>query len=207
MLTKLLTISLMHWVVLVTPGVNFVLLLQLTASGRRSTALAAVVGITCATFIWALLAVLGVGVIFSSHSALRYFMQCLGGLYLCWIAYKMWGSTNAATAVQQLDLTHAQAFRRGFLTNILNPKPAVFFGSVFLTIFPQNPSFTLIVLTVAMVYFNAVIWHVFLALAFSHSRVQSVYDRFRTPLNRISATVIAAFGGKLLITTLAEIRR
>jgi threonine efflux protein len=207
MLTALLTISLMHWVVLVTPGVNFVLLLQLTAGGKRSTALAAVAGITCATFIWALLAVLGVGVIFASHSALRLSMQCFGGMYLCWVAWKLWSSTTGTATAQRLELTHAQAFVRGFITNILNPKPAVFFGSVFLTIFPQNPSLTLIVLSVVMLYVNAVVWHAFLALAFSHSRVQSVYARFRTPLNRTSAAIIAGFGGRLVLTTWAEIRR
>jgi threonine efflux protein len=207
MLTALLTISLLHWVVLVTPGVNFVLLLQLTAGGKRSTALAAVAGITCATFIWALLAVLGVGVIFASHSALRLCMQCLGGLYLCWVAWKLWDSTNATPTAQRLELTHSQAFVRGFITNILNPKAAVFFGSVFLTIFPQNPNLPLIVLSVVMVYVNALVWHAFLALAFSQPRMQSVYARFRTPLNRISATVITGFGGRLVINTLAEIRR
>ena len=202
--STLLIIFLMHWVVLLTPGVNFVLLLQLTATGTRSTALAAVAGITSATFIWALLAVFGVGIIFAAHPALRLGVQVAGGAYLLWVAWKLWHSKATASEENALDYTHAKAFRVGFATNILNPKPAVFFGSVFVNAFPQNPSAVLIVISVVMVYCNAVVWHAFLALAFSQSRVQGVYLRFRTHLNRLASLVIAGFGGRLLLSTFSE---
>ena len=56
-------------------------------------AFAAVAGITCATLVWALLAVLGVGVIFAAHPSIRFALQCVGGVYLGWVGLKLWRST------------------------------------------------------------------------------------------------------------------
>ena len=46
----------------------------------------AVVGMTTATFIWAALAVAGVGAVFAAHPSLRQGAQLLGGLYLLALA-------------------------------------------------------------------------------------------------------------------------
>ena len=71
MLQALITIALLHWAVLLIPGFNFVLIGQLAAGGTRRTALAAVVGMTSATLIWASMAVAGVGAVFAAHPYLR----------------------------------------------------------------------------------------------------------------------------------------
>ena len=82
MMPTLLTIAVLHWAVLILPGFNFLLIGQLAASGRRSTAMAAVVGMTTATLLWALLAVAGVGIVFTAHPVIRQLAQVAGGLYL-----------------------------------------------------------------------------------------------------------------------------
>ena len=71
MLSALASIAVLHWAVLLVPGFNFVLIGQLAASGQRRSAFAAVAGMTLGTLTWALLAVLGVGVVFAAHPALR----------------------------------------------------------------------------------------------------------------------------------------
>ncbi|MEQ6437784.1 LysE family transporter [Comamonas sp. w2-DMI] len=90
---------------------------------------------------------------------LRVVVQCAGGLYLFYVAVRLWRS-------QQIDATGAAdgvsplaAFRMGFLTNILNPKSALFFGSVFATALPSNPSAELLAASVALVLVNALVWH------------------------------------------------
>jgi threonine efflux protein len=95
MLTTFLTIAILHWVALVTPGVNFVLILQLAAGSPRSVSLSAAAGITTVTFLWALLAILGMGAAFSAHPALRQALQIAGGAYLCYVAWKLWRSPAA----------------------------------------------------------------------------------------------------------------
>ena len=76
MLTTLLAISLLHWIVLVTPGANVLVVVNMAASGQRKAACFAAAGVTTVAGIWSALAVMGVGAIFgpahfASLSAVR----------------------------------------------------------------------------------------------------------------------------------------
>ena len=98
MLTTLLTVALLHWLVLITPGANVLLISQLAASGHRASACHAGVGISVVAAVWALLAIIGVNSLFALHPALRLTVQIAGGIYLCYIAYKMWRASSPAEA-------------------------------------------------------------------------------------------------------------
>ncbi|MBN8488810.1 MAG: LysE family transporter, partial [Burkholderiales bacterium] len=160
MLNALATIAVLHWAVLLVPGFNFVLLGQLAASGQRDRALAAVVGMTLGTLSWALLAVLGVGVVFAAHPLLREAVQVAGGLYLLQLAWKLWASAGATPAQAQAGvLSRRAAARVGFTTAMLNPKIALFYGSVFATALPPQPAPLLQAAAVVLVFANSVLWH------------------------------------------------
>ena len=206
MFSVLLTIALLHWVVLLVPGVNFFLIGQLAASGQRSTACAAALGVTTVTLTWAILAILGIGIVFNAHPALRQAFQLAGGAYLGYLALKLWRAKATQVSQQPLKIGRWGAFRLGFVTNVLNPKTALFFGSVFASVLPANPSVFMIATAVALVYFNALVWHLFLALAFSHPPIQTAYGRHRNNFNKVSGALLGAFGTRLLWTTLQEFR-
>ena len=200
MLATLLAITLLHWIVLVTPGANVIVMVNMAASGQRKAACFAAAGVTTVAGIWSALAVMGVGAIFLALPTLRVVVQCAGGLYLFYVAVRLWRS-------QQIDATGAAdrvspvaAFRMGFLTNILNPKSALFFGSVFATALPPNPSAELLAASVALVLVNALVWHLFLAVAFAATPIQNAYARQRQRLNKIASVLVGFFGVRLLVT-------
>ena len=206
MFTALLTLVLLHWIVLVTPGANVLLVSQLAASGYRRSACYAGLGISVVAVTWALLALLGVNALFAALPKLRLALQVAGGIYLCYVAVRLWRAGISATVQQSELLAPWAAFRLGFLTNIMNPKSALFFGSVFATALPQAPSASLLAAATALVFVNALLWHTFLALAFSHLRVQAAYTRQRRLLNRIAGAMVGAFGLRLLVATANEVR-
>jgi threonine efflux protein len=206
MISTLLTIGFLHWLVLLLPGANFLLVGQLAASGKRTTACAAAFGVTTVTFTWATLAILGIGLVFSAHPAWRQALQLAGGVYLCHLGWKLWRSRGITTKNADIQLSNGAAFRLGFITNILNPKTALFFGSVFATALPANASLALVVSAIALVYINALVWHLFLALAFSHPRVQTAYARHTALFSKLAGVLVGAFGAKLIVATLQEFR-
>ena len=206
MLTSLVAIAVLHWVVLVTPGANVLVVSQLAASGHRRAACFAALGVTVVAVVWASLAVLGVHAVFAAHPQLRAMLQVAGGLYLCYVAVRLWRSGVAAQQVGHVELAAFAAFRLGFLTNILNPKSALFFGSVFATALPAEPAEPLVAAAVAVVFVNALVWHLFLALAFSQPGIQAAYARQRRTLSRVASALVGAFGIRLLLSTLAEAR-
>ncbi len=206
MLASLIAIALLHWAVLLVPGFNVVLLAQLAGGQSRATALAAVAGMTTATFVWASLAVIGIGAVFSTQPMLRQAAQIAGGLYLLYLAFNLWRSGASVASVQQGTLSSSAAFRVGFMTSALNPKIALFYGSVFATALPPSPSWVHVASAVALVYFNSVVWHTSLAVAFSQKAVQRAYLRNFARLTKVSGAVVGAFGLRLIVGTLQELR-
>ncbi len=206
MLTTLLTIALLHWLALITPGANVILISQLAASGHRQSACIAGIGISVVAVIWALLAILGINALFTAHARLRLAVQFAGGVYLCYIAYKLWRSGMTAGAQHAAQIKPWAAFRLGFITNITNPKTALFFGSVFAAALPVEPGTALLTAAVALVFVNALTCNIILALAFSHPLVQAGYDRQRKWLNRIAAGIVGAYGLRLLYVTASDVQ-
>ena len=206
MLPSLLAIAVLHWAVLIIPGFNFVLIGQLAAGGSRRQAMSAVAGMTMATLAWASLAVAGVGVVFTAHPSVRLIAQSAGGLYLLHLAYKLWRAGGEVTASAPPVLGSVAAFRAGFTTSALNPKIALFYGSVFATSLPADPSLILVVLAVLLVFANSVIWHSSLALLLSHPNVQRAYLRHNRALNRLSGVLVGVYGARLIAATVNEVR-
>jgi len=206
MLASLAAIAVLHWVVLLIPGFNFVLIGQLAAGESRRAAMSAVAGMTTATLVWASLAVAGVGLIFTAHPSLRLAAQVVGGLYLLQLAYKLWRSGDVAASAAPPVMDSTQAFRVGFTTSALNPKIALFYGSVFVTSMPADPPAVLVLLAVLLVYANSVVWHSALALLLSRPGVQRAYLRHNRTLNRVSALLVGAYGARLLGAAVNEIR-
>lgn len=206
MIATLLTIALLHWVVLVTPGANVLLVSQLAASGHRGRACYAGLGVAVVAVVWALLAMLGIQALFAALPALRLALQIAGGVYLCHVALRLWRAGAPAAGMQHALAGRWSAFRLGFLTNIMNPKSALFFGSVFATALPRDADASLLAAAVLLVFVNAACWHTALALAFSHPRIQAGYARQRRRLNRLAGVLVGAFGLRLLAAAVQEVR-
>lgn len=204
MIAALFTIAVLHWAVLLVPGLNFVLIGQLAAGGSRRAALAAVVGMTTGTLMWALLAVAGVGALFSAHPVLRQVAQVAGGMYLLVLARNLWRSGRVAPSAPDRVQSALAAFRAGFFTSLLNPKIALFYGSVFATALPADPPARMVAASVALVYANSWVWHGALALALSSPGVQNAYSARYRALTRGSAVLVGAFGLRLLVTALQD---
>jgi threonine efflux protein len=202
----LLSIAFLHWVALITPGPNTLVVSNLAATGSRRTAICAALGVTVVAGIWSTLAALGINAIFTAHQILRMIVQIAGGCYLLYLGLLFWRTSAMGSKSSQLQLSPFAAFRMGFLTNFMNPKSVLFFSSVFATAIPSNPSDTLVASVIAMAIVNAFVWHMMLAMAFSHRRVQAAYARGRRTIGRTAGVLVGAFGLRLLITAAAHCR-
>ncbi len=206
MFTTLISIWLLQVAVMLSPGANVLLITQLAASDRTKSAAFATLGLAVGAAIWATSAVLGVNVLFQAFPAMRLALQIAGGLYLLHVASRLWRSGSAASSGPAAPVSALAAFRLGFLTNITNPKSALFFSSVFASAFPPHPDSLLQVSAVAMVVVNVLCWHLLLAFTFSRERVRAAYARSRTAANRIASAVVGALGLGLLVASLREAR-
>ncbi len=106
-----------------------------SVSQGRPAAFAALLGVQVGIYCHALLAAFGLSQLMlavpAAYDAIRY----AGAAYLLFLAWKAFRSSGAmlAPAMGGRSLSFAAAFRQGLLTNLLNPKVALFV----LALFPQ----------------------------------------------------------------------
>lgn len=201
-----MTIWLVHVAAMVSPGPNFLLVSQLAASDRGRSAGFAALGVTLGALVWVTAAVLGINAVFKLFPGLRLVLQLIGGMYLLYVAVRLWRSNGPDLKRVVTRVPNAAAFRLGLLTNITNPKSALFFGSVFAACFPPAPSSLLQLCVVVMIVANALCWHMLLAWMFSRPRVRAAYARVRTTANRVASAAVGALGLGLLVATVRQAR-
>ncbi len=189
----------MHIAALASPGANMLLVSQMAASGHSDNARFAGLGISLGAGLWATLVVLGGGVAFQTFPALRLVLQIVGGLYLIYLAARVWRSEQATADQPPPAVSRATAFRLGLLATATNPKAALFYG-VFAAMLPAEAPQSVRWVAVAIIVINATLWYMGLAWFFSRQRVRAAYADASTLASRITAILFGAFGVGLLLS-------
>jgi threonine/homoserine/homoserine lactone efflux protein len=117
-----------------TPGVDLLLTVGRTLGGGARAGIAAAFGIGAGCIVHALAAAFGLAALLVLHPRALLLVQWAGGAYLFWLgaqllrsAWRDRGGAPAAVAGATRDRPLAEHFRAGLLTNVLNPKVALFF--------------------------------------------------------------------------------
>jgi threonine/homoserine/homoserine lactone efflux protein len=127
------------FVLLITPGPDMAFIVATGATEGRRPALWAATGIALAMFAHAVFAAAGVAAIVATSPMAFDFIRYGGAAYLIFLAYKSFRAKPFEAGVQSTSRSPLENFRRGFLTNLLNPK-AILFSGVFLPQF-ASPAF------------------------------------------------------------------
>jgi threonine/homoserine/homoserine lactone efflux protein len=187
----------------ISPGPAFAVVSQRSLAAGRKVGLAAALGCTAGLATWLVATVVGLTVIVAKFAWLYTALKIVGGLFLLYLAYKLWQHARDPIHVPMPGLTVAEtpwkAFRTGVLTQLANPKALAFCGSVLITILP--PDMPLWMKAVVPVVGTAVegAWWIFVALAFSTSRFRRGYASIKTALDRAMGATLGVLGTKLLL--------
>lgn len=115
-----------------TPGVDFLLTVSRTLQGGVRAGVMAALGINAGCVVHALAAAFGLAALMAVHPGAFRAVQWAGAAYLVWLGLGMlrqaWQSPpDAGAAVDTTPRSAWADFRGGLLTNVLNPKVALFF--------------------------------------------------------------------------------
>ena len=115
-----------------TPGVDLLLTVSRTLQGGARAGAAAALGVSSGCVVHALAAAFGLAALLAVSSAAFAAIKWLGAAYLLWLAWGMaraaWrGGAGAAAPGPAAPRSAWADFRTGLVTNVLNPKVALFF--------------------------------------------------------------------------------
>ena len=169
-------------------------LATLSLSRGWHTGLAAVAGVALGLSVYGLAAALGLAAIIE-HSTILYETLRWGGVaYLLWLAWEGWSTADeAASRAGTQDHELAAAFRRGLITNLLNPKAAIFYVAV-LPEFIDLPAGHIVAqtLTLSAIYMSiATAIHTLIVLSASRLRGFVADPRRLRPVRRVLALTLA----------------
>ncbi|HAP47493.1 MAG TPA: lysine transporter LysE [Afipia sp.] len=127
----LLAFALTCLVIEITPGPNMAYLAALSLSQGVRAGIAAVAGIALGLAIYGVAASLGLSAIIDNSRFLYETLRWGGVAYLLWLAWEAW-TAEREVSPETVDggINPWTAFRRGLITNLLNPKAAVFYVAV-----------------------------------------------------------------------------
>lgn len=108
-----------------TPGPNMGYLAVLSLNAGKRAGFATVAGIASGLFIIGMLAALGMAEMIAASPSLLSGIHICGVAYLFWLAWRSWH--DDAELSPDIVSANARYFRRGLITNILNPKAIVFY--------------------------------------------------------------------------------
>lgn len=137
-------------IVIMTPGQDTALSLRNTMAGGRSAGIATAAGVATGQFVWAVSAALGLVALLAAAETLFALIKYAGAAYL--IILGIQSLRSALTGSAQKDgrgnlrasdrLPASKAFTQGVVSNLGNPKMAIFFASLLPQFVPQGaPAF------------------------------------------------------------------
>jgi threonine/homoserine/homoserine lactone efflux protein len=199
----LLAFTLIAFLTVITPGLDSMLVLRHSLVGGRRSGLAVVAGINVGCVVWATASLVGLTALLTASRWAYDAVRIAGAAYLVWLgASTMWRTFTRRTAgepaVAVTKSGHWQAFRAGLVTNLLNPKPGVFYMSLLPQFLPGGSAnaawgvlLVAIHLTIGLIWLPVIVWTA------AKARNLFLRQRFRRWLDRLTATVLIGLGIKL----------
>ncbi|KMJ57465.1 amino acid transporter LysE [Bacillus sp. LL01] len=196
----------MSILLIILPGPDTAIATKNTLSAGRTGGLKTISGTFCAILIHTIAAVVGLSAIIVKSAFLFSVFKYVGAIYLVYLGVKtIWAlrnkkseNLNESTATNKYG--NQSYFKQGFLTNMLNPKVAVFF----LTFLPQFVDtgtstigpFLLMGLTYAIL---TAIWFVLYIYLVNQISAFMKKPRTTTVIESITGAVLIGFGVKLAL--------
>jgi threonine/homoserine/homoserine lactone efflux protein len=187
---------------IITPGQDTFFILGRSLAGGRGAGIAAALGVSAGTVVHTILAALGLSALLATSPYAFMAVKFAGAAYLIYIGVRALLSraqgipgANGAAADGKWS-----AFRQGVLTNLLNPKVALFFLALLPQFIDAASSYKVAAFVALGLSFVAmgVVWCVMLAVA--AAKLRGAFLRrpsMATVLNKVAGAVFIGLGLKL----------
>ncbi len=192
-------------VVVVTPGVDTALVTRNALLYGRAPAVATAVGVNVGIAFWTVAASVGLAAVVAASAEAFTAIKLAGAIYLVSLGFQAIRASRPAghdrvELAPRAPITRRVGFRQGLVSNLLNPKIAVFFTSL-LPQFVGSGGVIGVRLALLGALFNVigVVWLLSYAVAAARGRALLSRPRVRRLLDGLSGIVLVALGARLAL--------
>ncbi|KEA65632.1 L-lysine permease [Marinobacterium lacunae] len=198
-----ITVAIAHFLALLSPGPDFVLVVKSALKGNRKNAIGVALGIATANAVYIGLCIVGVGAILSTSVSLMIALKVIGGLFLMYIAYHALKAPKNAyqnVSVTSDNITEfslfsfSKEFLTGFLSGILNPKNLLFYLSLFTVALTPDVSLQFKILLGTWMTAVVFLWDVSIIYLLSKSGVRKKFTKMSFYIDKVTGVILGAIG-------------
>ncbi|CAM2935886.1 LysE family translocator [Vibrio ordalii] len=214
-LSILVTLAGVHFMALLSPGPDVALVVQNATRYGRKTGVFIALGLSCGILIHSLLSLTGISYLVHQQPTLFAVVQLAGGSYLFYLGFGALKSTYSHwRSPQAVDLNNErhrlidnqrQAFSRGFITNLFNPKALVFFISLMSSLVPVGMSFSGKSIALLILWGIFFIWFSILAWMLSTARLQKRLQSLTVYIDGVCGVIFTLIGGLILLQAMLSL--
>ena len=193
---------------IVSPGPNFLLVVETALGGSRRAALYTALGVATGSGLFAAAGLVGLLLIVTTLPHFATALSLLGGGYLAWLGLNMIGKALRPQHQRAAELPSAaapgplRAYRTGLFTNLTNPKAWAFYFSLFtLVMAPGAPLWEKSFLNLAM-FLISFAWYGCVALFITDRRIQPLFLRAQPLFQGLLGGLLTLLGGRLALSAL-----
>jgi len=193
--------------IIIVPGPDFALVTKNTITYGKEGGFKTVAGIVTALFIHTLLATCGLSALIMKSAVLFSILKLIGAIYLIYLAIHSFRSALKRQRSQLVkeEWTHhcktkPKNFKEGFLTNIFNPKVAVFFLSFLPQFISKDEHHFLQFLALGVIFIAlSVIWYFFYISLIKRLNAFMQTEKVSKAMEVITGTVLLGFGIRMVL--------
>ena len=192
-----LAASFLLWI---TPGQDTIYIIARSISQGRMAGIVSALGVGTGAFIHAILATAGVSIIILTSPFLFLLVKTIGGLYLIYLGLNALFSQSTLNSDTKIENTKLiKIYSQGVITNVLNPKVALFF----IAFLPQFANVNAITSSLLFLGFSFVvggtIWCLIIAcFASSFSSIIRQSNTIQNCIGKITGVVYIGLGLNVL---------
>jgi threonine/homoserine/homoserine lactone efflux protein len=183
---------------ILSPGPSIIAATQMALSQGRDRAMPYGLGLAFGASLWCLFALSGLAVAFQIYPALFTAAKILGGLYLIYMAFGLWRRAHAPLP-QAADGRFGRGFGGGIILSLSNPKPALFYAAVILSLFPHPEGATMILAIYGTALATELFWYSAVTLGMSTAVMRARYLAAKVWIDRVAAIAMLALAVVLIL--------
>ena len=199
-LSEILTMSFVAIFMAISPGSDFVMVTRNSIFYGRKSGLYSALGISAAIWIHVAYSIAGLAVIISNSIVLFSVLKYLGAAYLIYIGWKTFTSKSIISVKEKgkfQNISNMEAFKTGFISNVLNPKTTIFFLSIFTQLVTVDTPIWVQLIYGLIISLAHLVWFIAVTFIFTHTILLNKFHKSKKTIERIIGIVLIGFGLKV----------
>ncbi|MDM1696669.1 LysE family transporter [Thiopseudomonas alkaliphila] len=207
-----LTVALAHFLALLSPGPDFVLVVKSAIKNDKSKAIGVAAGIASANAFYIALCLAGVGAILASSITIMIALKIIGGIFLVFLAVQALRAKKNDYADFGLDTTtnknghttFVKEFATGFMSGALNPKNLLFYLSLFTVVLTNDVNLTFKISLGVWMTMVVFAWDTAVIFLLSTKKVRNQFTKSAFYIDKVTGAILGLVGLSIVRSALSK---